>query len=187
MRREKKKFYAVVSGRVAEATIFSSWGDAHPHITGCLSVHEGFETLPEAQKYMMEKGIDKPKLVIHDDTKETRPQPHSGRFYAVAFGRRPGVYLSWKDAEPQVKDYPHACHKRFATRAQAQAFIRDWEESHADICRGDAIDKLGKGLRPTDLESNFHDLQLCQGDDLSEGITTGMRNICIAGSEKAMF
>ncbi|RAK79993.1 RNase H1/viroplasmin domain-containing protein [Aspergillus fijiensis CBS 313.89] len=91
MKKENKRYYAVVSGRVAEATIFSSWADAHPHITGCDSTFKGFATLSEAQKYLEAKGIDKPRLVIRESSKETRTRFSRGKFYAVALGRKPGM------------------------------------------------------------------------------------------------
>ncbi|PYH78050.1 hypothetical protein BO82DRAFT_357647 [Aspergillus uvarum CBS 121591] len=184
MKKEKKRYYAVVSGRVAEATIFSSWGDAHPYITGCHSIFEGFVTLSEAQKYLNAKGIDKPRLVIHECPKETRPQFSRGKFYAVALGRKPGVYLSWEDAEPQVNGYPHACYQCFTTRAQAQAFISNWKESDADVRRRDNVTQPAGCLRPSDSESSFHDLQPRQREDLSEWITTEMRNLHITGSKE---
>ncbi|OJJ98658.1 hypothetical protein ASPACDRAFT_121211 [Aspergillus aculeatus ATCC 16872] len=91
MKKENKRYYAVFSGRVTEATIFSSWGDAHPYITGYHSTFKGFVTLSEAQKYLRAKGIDKPRLVVREGPKETRPQFSQGKFYAVALGRKPGM------------------------------------------------------------------------------------------------
>lgn len=43
--------------------------------------------------------------------------PKQGKKYAVAYGRRPGVYNTWQEAEQQVKDYPksvlhRSCNKR---------------------------------------------------------------------------
>ncbi len=48
------------------------------------------------------------------------------KFYAVAVGRRPGVYTEWygeTGAEIQVRGYPGAVFKGFATRKAAEAFV----------------------------------------------------------------
>ena len=44
-------------------------------------------------------------------------------FYAVAVGRRPGIYSSWKNAKLQVFKYRDAAHKRFDTLEEAQEFM----------------------------------------------------------------
>lgn len=38
-------------------------------------------------------------------------------FYAVRRGRIPGIYMSWPEAQAQVKGFPNAEHKKFHTRA----------------------------------------------------------------------
>ena len=45
-------------------------------------------------------------------------------FYAVARGRRPGVYRTWKECEKQVHGFPKACHKGFQTEREAEDFVR---------------------------------------------------------------
>jgi hypothetical protein len=46
------------------------------------------------------------------------------RFYAVAVGRRPGVYESWYEAAEQVVGYGGNVHRAFGTRAEAEFFLR---------------------------------------------------------------
>jgi hypothetical protein len=46
-----------------------------------------------------------------------------------------------------------ACHKSFRTEAQAEAFIRDWEDSVAEVCRMATKQKLDSGWRPKDMKS----------------------------------
>ena len=48
----------------------------------------------------------------------------ASKFYAVREGREPGVYLSWVQCEAQVKGYPNAAFKSFATREEAEAYVR---------------------------------------------------------------
>ncbi len=51
----------------------------------------------------------------------------SKKYYGVAVGRRPGVYTQWfgeAGAHVQVKGYPGARYKGFATRKEAETFVR---------------------------------------------------------------
>ena len=45
------------------------------------------------------------------------------RYYAVARGRKPGVYTDWGQAERQVNGFSGALHKKFKTRVEAQRFV----------------------------------------------------------------
>ena len=51
----------------------------------------------------------------------------------------------------EIDEIHGACHKRFRTEAQAKAFIKDWNESFADVCRRVVKGKLEKGVRPRDI------------------------------------
>uniref|UniRef100_A0A915AJK4 ribonuclease H n=2 Tax=Parascaris univalens TaxID=6257 RepID=A0A915AJK4_PARUN len=46
------------------------------------------------------------------------------KFYAVAHGRKPGVYEEWANAQKQIKDYPQPVYKKFATRDEAEEFVK---------------------------------------------------------------
>ena len=45
------------------------------------------------------------------------------KFYAVAAGRKPGIYLTWPECERQVKGFSSARFKSFKTREEASAFV----------------------------------------------------------------
>ena len=48
------------------------------------------------------------------------------KFYAVAKGRKPGVYDTWyglNAAQKQVDGFPGALHRRFSSRADAESWI----------------------------------------------------------------
>ena len=47
------------------------------------------------------------------------------KFYAVADGRKPGIYYSWPEAEAQVKGYGGAKYKGFVSRAEAKSWMAD--------------------------------------------------------------
>ena len=49
------------------------------------------------------------------------------KFYAVAIGKRPGIYTEWygnSGAEVQVKGFPGAVYKGFATKFEAEDFLK---------------------------------------------------------------
>ena len=45
------------------------------------------------------------------------------KYYAIASGRKSGIYDNWADAQAQVTGYPGAKFKGFSTRAEAQAWM----------------------------------------------------------------
>lgn len=45
------------------------------------------------------------------------------KFYAIAVGRRPGIYSNWPAAQAQVHGYPGAKFKGFATKDEAQRWL----------------------------------------------------------------
>jgi ribonuclease HI len=52
----------------------------------------------------------------------------SKKFYAVARGRKPGIYTQWfgeTGAQVQVSGFPGAVYKGFPTRAEAEAFLKN--------------------------------------------------------------
>lgn len=58
------------------------------------------------------------------------------KFYAVASGRKPGIYTSWPEAEAQVKGYGGAKYKGFASRAEAETWMKnppDWQRKKKTV------------------------------------------------------
>lgn len=51
-----------------------------------------------------------------------------------------------------MKEISGACHKRFRTRSQAEAFIEDWKDSFADVWRRKIREELDQGLKPYDMK-----------------------------------
>ncbi len=47
------------------------------------------------------------------------------KFYAVAKGRKSGIYTSWPEAEAQVKGFGGAKYKGFVSRSDAEAWMED--------------------------------------------------------------
>jgi hypothetical protein len=48
-------------------------------------------------------------------------------FYAVAVGRRPGIYEDWDTAKQQVYGFANARHKKFKSRQEAEEFIKPYD------------------------------------------------------------
>ncbi|MEW6441655.1 MAG: ribonuclease HI [bacterium] len=71
------------------------------------------------------------------------------KFYAVARGRKPGIYTEWfgpTGAEAQVRGFPGARYKGFATRAEA----RSWLKSPAPAARPETARDAAVPARRTD-------------------------------------
>jgi ribonuclease HI len=47
------------------------------------------------------------------------------KFYAIAVGRRPGIYSTWPEAQAQVLGFAGALYKGFATKAEALAWLQN--------------------------------------------------------------
>lgn len=46
------------------------------------------------------------------------------KWYAVAVGRIPGIYETWNECSAQVSFFPHAKHKSFPTRQEAETYLK---------------------------------------------------------------
>lgn len=46
-------------------------------------------------------------------------------FYAVAKGKKPGIYKTWPECESQVKGFQGASFKKFSTLTEAKAFCKE--------------------------------------------------------------
>jgi ribonuclease HI len=47
----------------------------------------------------------------------------SGKYYAVAIGRQPGIYSDWSTVETMVREFPGAIYKSFKTKEEAELFL----------------------------------------------------------------
>jgi len=47
------------------------------------------------------------------------------KYYAVARGKTPGIYLTWEDCKVQVEHFPGAMYKGFSTIQEAETFIKE--------------------------------------------------------------
>ncbi|ETI24062.1 hypothetical protein G647_03431 [Cladophialophora carrionii CBS 160.54] len=109
-RTTERKFYAVRQGKAPG--IYETWADCLSQVKGHRgAVFKAFQSLHEAQAFM-----DGKSLATSNGVGEQK-------FYAVQNGRVPGVYTEWTEAQAQIRGIKKPRHKKFNTRAEAEAFV----------------------------------------------------------------
>jgi hypothetical protein len=124
-----------------------------------LTNQQAPEALPQCQATVPHpSGSTQPQPVAQPPVPKNVSVPsetsnHNKRFYAVARGRRTGVFTKWKDAEKSVKGYSGAIYKRFRSEDAALAWLRtkriewndDASEISGDFTQGDTDTVYGSG------------------------------------------
>ena len=145
----KPRFYAVARG--FRPGIYVHWSNAAKQVNGYHSaVHQSFPTLEQAREFMRQRGlfplgVKAPfppasqtafppqhglygfgwsKKGSKSPGRQDREANRKPRFYAVARGFRPGIYVHWSNAAKQVNGYHSAVHQSFPTLEQAREFMR---------------------------------------------------------------
>ncbi|KAJ9601987.1 hypothetical protein H2200_013546 [Cladophialophora chaetospira] len=122
-RTTERKFYAVRLGKTPG--IYETWPECLSQVKGHKgAVFKAFQSLHEAQAFMEGKSLA-----------ATNPAAEQ-KFYAVQNGRVPGVYTEWTQAQAQIRGIKKPRHKKFNTRAEAEAFV--------------AAGRTSSGLDPSD-------------------------------------
>lgn len=65
------------------------------------------------------------------------------KFYGVAKGRIPGVYTDWTTAQEQITGWKFPKYKKFATRAEAEEFVRRGGNASAEPTLLKSSENLG--------------------------------------------
>ncbi|GES60412.1 ribonuclease H [Aspergillus terreus] len=108
------KYYAVKAGY--QPGVYYQWRDCLAQITGYKgAVFQAFPTFEEANAFLT--GAKRP-------TPSTPTNSEPSRFYGIQRGRVPGVYTDWAKAQEQIKGFPRPRYKKFATRQEAEAFVK---------------------------------------------------------------
>lgn len=79
------------------------------------------------------------------------------KYYAVAKGRTPGIYLTWDDCKAQVDHFSGPVYKSFPTMEEAEAFIR---------LAGDTSGKAAKVDTLTEMDNNEEKASVTSGNHL---------------------
>ncbi|KAM3077409.1 hypothetical protein ACMFMG_006754 [Clarireedia jacksonii] len=102
------KYYAVRKG--FRTGVFTTWKDCQDQTTGFKgAMYKSFTSKKDAEAFVAGKN----------------PAKANGeeKFYAVAVGKKTGVYTEWADAQEQIDGVKGPKYKKFATREEAQAFV----------------------------------------------------------------
>ncbi len=67
------------------------------------------------------------------------------KFYAIAKGRKPGIYTNWPEAKEQIDGFAGALYRGFPTYAQAEAWMKNPVNKSADT-QGPAAAKPAAGI-----------------------------------------
>mgnify|MGYP001116930371 CR=1 FL=1 len=79
-------------------------------------------------------------------------------YYAVKDGRKVGIYTTWDECEPQVKEYSGAIYKKFSNYDDAYKFIMDGNEASPmrDIDGLDADEMVAYVDGSFDVKNNYY-------------------------------
>ncbi|KAF9893555.1 hypothetical protein FE257_010867 [Aspergillus nanangensis] len=147
------KYYAVKVGY--QPGVYYQWSECLAQVTGYKgAVFQAFTSLEEANAFLT--GSKSPAV------RGATPQgSEPTRFYGIQRGRKPGVYTDWSTAQEQIKAFPRPRYKKFATRQEAEAFVKAGQGAVAATFAGNAteVQKLpgAPGLRedvPKDDQGN---------------------------------
>lgn len=61
------------------------------------------------------------------------------KYYAVKIGLNPGIYESWPECEANVKGYPNADYKGFATLPEAEKYLESNENGLDEVHKGSPV------------------------------------------------
>lgn len=107
-----KKLYAVANGY--HTGIFQTWEECKREVNEYSGAkYKGFSKREDAQKWL-DENIDGNNIVA------TRGDL---KYYAVAVGRKTGIYLTWEDCKQQVDRYPGAQYKCFKNEIDARVWL----------------------------------------------------------------
>lgn len=127
-RTTERKLYAVREGK--KPGIYETWPDCLSQVKGfkgavcmvktppgnkqeCLHLLvKAFQNLHEAQAWLEGKPLA-----------ETKSSSADQKYYAVQCGKVPGVYTDWTQAQAQIRGVRKPKHKKFNTKAEAEAFV----------------------------------------------------------------
>jgi ribonuclease HI len=78
----------------------------------------------------------------------------ASKYYGVAKGRVPGVYTEWTAAQEQIKGWKQPKYKEFATRGEAEAFVRSGGKGNTPDVSKDTEESNGAESQSEDFEDD---------------------------------
>jgi len=162
-RNAEPKFYAVKSGFTPG--IYRSWDE-------CLEQVKGFKgavCMIPGPPHVCASSVDLLPVQAFPSLHEaqaftngaTSSEPQN--FYGVQNGRRPGVYTDWPSAQAQIMGWKQPKHRKFSTRAEAEAFVRHGQVKDTQGSEGKAAKKAKvvegsvQGITPGEKNGDTHE------------------------------
>ncbi|KAH6670016.1 putative ribonuclease H [Halenospora varia] len=103
------KFYGVKAGKIPG--VYQTWAECQDMITGFRgAVYKSFPTQSEASDFVAGK-------VVAGSIK-------GDKYYGVAVGHKTGVFRDWGEVQELIQGVKGPKYKKFATRAEAEEFVR---------------------------------------------------------------
>jgi ribonuclease HI len=134
------KYYAVRAGKTPG--VYLTWKECQEQITGFKGASfKSFFSRRDAEYFAAGREVAD-SAGAGKGTEE--------RFYGVAVGHNPGVYETWTAASEQIKDVKGPKYKKFATREEAEQFVRS----------GGKASKKAEAPNPAKKEEKFNGINV---------------------------
>ena len=126
--------------------------------------------------FVQDQPKPKVKPVKHHLVKAKTVQPKKKFFYAVARGRKSGIFKTWKEAQKQVKGYSFARYKKFSNEKEAQTFIQQYQKQQNGAFAGKHLKQPGYSLTKTQRQlATIKGIKLKDPSDVTIYTDGGMR------------
>lgn len=127
-------------------------------------------TLEGARRSIKFQGIVDFDEVLKHEGEDIDKQGSRQAYYAVAFGRKTGIYNTWqyvysqirryllimsREARAEIEDYSFPCYKRLDTLRKAEGFLEDWNHAYADSWRWTIKNRLSAGWVASELGTDI--------------------------------
>ncbi|PHH72983.1 hypothetical protein CDD82_5718 [Ophiocordyceps australis] len=130
------KFYAVRAGH--EPGVYTTYAECQQQTAGFKgAIFKSFTSMEDAQAFAAGKKV-------------AGSAGEPDRFYAVAVGSPTGIFTDWADASAAITGVKGPKYKRFATREEAVAYIKQHGSQEAIEALGETVEH---GLEPIPLKS----------------------------------
>ena len=114
---KEEKLYAVAVGW--KPGVYASWEEAKAQTEGCPNAtHQSFSSRKEADRF-----VERWQPETREPTRATEGVSPR-KWYAVARGRAVGLFQCWNEANSMVSGYAAARHKSFASKGEAEGYLR---------------------------------------------------------------
>lgn len=108
------KYYAVRAGKTPG--VYTTWKECQEQTTGFKGAsYKSFISRQDAEDFAAGREVAN-SAGAGKGTEE--------KFYGIAVGHNPGVYETWTAAAEQIKDVKGPKYKKFATREEAEEFVK---------------------------------------------------------------